>query len=135
MKDDILNFEVHLFSPDGVNSPVAEYLVELAEKDLQALYKCTSEIIDLPKLIFSRHKDIKTFKVGSQSFFELKVRYKNNAFRFFFVMEKPNVIIIYGFTKKTQKTEQKDIKKGLQYLGEYKNTKFSIPFKQIIDNL
>lgn len=39
MKDDILNFEVRLFSPDGVNSPVAEYLVELAEKDLQALYK------------------------------------------------------------------------------------------------
>lgn len=50
-------------------------------------------------------------------------------------MEKPNVIVVYGFTKKTQKTEQKDIKKGLQQLNEYKNTKSSVAFKQIIDNL
>ena len=34
-------------------------------------------------------------------------------------MEKPNVIVVYGFTKKTQKTEQRDVKNGVENLKNY----------------
>jgi phage-related protein len=135
MKEDILNFEVRFYSPDGANSPVIEYLVELYQKDEMIFKKCTSEITDLPKLIFARHKDIKPFKTNGESFFELKVRYKNNAFRFFFVLKKPNIIVVYGFTKKTQKTEKKDINKGLEYLKDYSNQEKSLSLNSFLDKL
>jgi phage-related protein len=118
-----------------VNSPVIEYLIKIYQKDSVAFKKCTSEITDLPKLIFARHKGIKPFKIKDESFFELKVRYKNNAFRFFFTMEEPDVIVVYGFSKKTQKTEKKDIKKGLQYLKNYKETQSSIDLSNFLDDL
>jgi len=119
MKDDILNFEVRLFSPDGVNSPVLDYLDDLADISEEAHIKCVDQILNLPSLIFVRHKSVKAFKIKDYSLFELKIQHKNNTFSFFFIMEKPNVIVVYGFTKKTQKTEQKDIKNGTENLKNY----------------
>lgn len=119
MKEDILNFEVKLYSPDGVNSPVMDYLDSLADINEEAHIKCLDQILNLPSLIFLRHKSVKAFNIKGYSLFELKIRHKNNAFRFFFVMQKPDVVVLYGFTKKTQKTDKKDVKFGMENLKDY----------------
>jgi phage-related protein len=47
-------------------------------------------------------------------------------------MEKPKIITVYGFTKKTQKTEKRDISQGINFLEMYLSDKNTInPF----DNL
>ncbi len=132
MQEDILNFDVRFYTTNPAFSPVGEYLVSLAEIDKKAFYVCVSDIIDLPKLIFLRHKHIKFFKTAKHSFFELKSRYKNNEFRFFFILEKPSIIVIYGFTKKSQKTEKIDIKNAIGELGNYLKRKTSISVKNIL---
>jgi phage-related protein len=130
--DEILKFKVLFYSPDRVNSPVTDYLNDLMKKNQEATIKCIDELQDLPLLISTRAKNIKTFKHGKHNFFELKVKYKNNEFRFFFIMEKPKIITVYGFTKKTQKTEKRDISQGINFLEMYLSDKNTInPF----DNL
>jgi phage-related protein len=126
MREDILDFQVRLYSPDGVNSPVEDYLDELAEINERLWIKCVDQILNLPLLVFTRHKSIKPFEIKNTNLFELKVRHDNNAIRFFFIIERPNVIVLYGFTKKSQKTDKRDIKQGLKNLKQYLQTKKSI---------
>lgn len=83
MHEDILNFQVRLYSPNGKDSPVEDYLDDLADTNKQAWVKCVDQILNLPQLIFIRHKSIKPFQVKSESLFELKVRHQNNTFRFY----------------------------------------------------
>lgn len=132
MQEDILNFDVHFYSTNPAYSPVVEYLISLVEIDKKAFYVCVSDIIDLPKLVFLRHKHIKFFKTAKHSFFELKSRHKNNEFRFFFILEKSSIIIIYGFTKKSQKTEKIHIKNAIDELENYLKRKTSISIKNIL---
>jgi len=130
MKEDILNFEVRLFSPDGVNSPVLDYLFELNNKNQDLAKQAIKDLFALPEH-FYLFTNIKHFKHGSKKFYELRVRHKNSICRFFFVAENPNLIVVYGFTKKTQKTEEKDIKKGINSLKQYQNSQNSISLKNI----
>jgi phage-related protein len=129
VKEDILDFEVRLYSPDGVNSPVVDFLDELSEVSEDLHIKCVDNILNLPEMIFIKHKNIKSFKIKKYTLFELKIRYKNDAFRFFFIMEKPDIIVLYGFTKKTQKTEKKDIKNGVKNLKDYLKNQKSVSFE------
>lgn len=130
MKDYILNFEVRLFSPDGVNSPVLDYLFELKNRNQDLAKQAIKDLFTLLEH-FYLFTNIKHFKHGSKKFYELRVRHKNNICRFFFVVENPNLIVVYGFTKKTQKTEEKDIKKGIDYLEQYQNIQSTISLKNI----
>jgi phage-related protein len=126
--EDIKEFKVRLYSPDGVNSPILEYLFELSKKNKEAYFKCLDELLGLPLSIVNNDKSIKPFKGQKVKFSELKVKQKNNEFRFFFAIEKPNVIVIYGFTKKTQKTEKNDIKNGVNNFEDYQINHLTIPF-------
>lgn len=128
-KDDILNFKVLFYSYDGVNSQIKEYLTELYDKNEDAGNKCIAMIQDLPGYFYSRNKSIKQFTNKKHTFFELKVKEKNNEFRFFFVVEQPNIIVVYGFTKKSQKTDKRDVKNGVDQLEMYIRDKTTIPFK------
>ena len=117
--EDIIKFKVLFYSQDGVNSPVIEYLNELLKKNKEATIKCLDELKDLPISVYNRSKNIKPFKNYKHNFFELKVKQKNNEFRFFFIMEKANIIVVHGFTKKTQKTEKRDLSQGVNTLELY----------------
>lgn len=130
MKDDILDFQVKLYSPDGVNSPVLDYLFELNKKNQGLTKQAIKDLYTLPQH-FYLFTNIKHFKQGSKKFYELRVRYKNDICRFFFTLQSPDLIVVYGFTKKTQKTEKKDIKKGINYLEEYEQNHQTIDLKEI----
>lgn len=128
--EDILKFKVLFYSNDGVNSPIINFLNELLVDNKENAIKCLEHLENLPLLIFNRAKEIKSFSHPKLNFFELKVKGKNKTeYRFFFIMENPSVVVVYAFDKKTQKTEKRDINKGVGNLEMYLvNKKTITPF-------
>ena len=41
--------------------------------------------------------------------------------RFFYVLDSPSVIVFFGFTKETQKTDKKDVEQGLRNFQNYRD--------------
>jgi phage-related protein len=127
MFSDILNFKVKLYSKNGKSSEVLDYLEELIVKNENLGQKSITGIKNLPAKIYS-NTDIEPFKTGKYSLKELRIRSGSDICRYFFVMENPNVIVVYGFTKKTQKTDKKDIARGIDNLEDYLKNKITIDF-------
>lgn len=127
--DKFRSFQVRLYSKDGKTSPVEDYLADLLDSNKEFGLEAMAEIGKLPEIVYlgSTNK-IKPFKQGDFKCLELRVKYRNNICRFFFVIEDPNYIVLYGFTKKTNKTDKKDISKGENNLQDYLKTKNSIIF-------
>jgi phage-related protein len=127
MFSDILNFKVKLYSKDGKNSEVLEYLTELLKDNEVLGQKSITGLKNLPAKIYS-NKDIKPIKTAKYNIKELRIQSGSNICRFFFVIENPNVIVVYGFTKKTQKTDKKDVNSGINNLEDYLLNKLTIEF-------
>lgn len=135
--EDILKFQVLFYSPDGINSPVSDYLDKMLAKNEENATNCLKHIEALPLLVLNKSKEIKSFTHPKLKLMELKVKGKNKTeFRFFFIIEHPNLIVVYGFDKKTQKTEKRDVNSGVLNLEMYLMDKTTInPFKKrSIDN-
>lgn len=127
-------FKVKYYSKDGKDSPVFQYLIELFDTSPNLAKEALYRLIDLPKH-FYLFNNIKIFKHGKIKCYELKVKRGSDICRFFFKVEEPNYIIIYGFTKKTQKTDKKDIKQGERNFKDYENNKIAIYLDSDISNL
>ncbi len=127
MYQDILSFSVYLYSEDGKTSSVIEFINELIDKNPVMARKAISAISNLPYKIYT-NTDIKSMKLEDAKFSELRVQSGSNICRFFFAIEKPNVIVLYGFTKKTQKTDKKDLNAGIKAYNGYLKNRQSIKF-------
>lgn len=124
------SFKVRLYSKDGKTSPVSQYLLELLKTNKLFAWEAIAQISKIPQIMYLGLSDkIKPFKQGNFKCFELRVKHKNNICRFFFIIQEPDYIVFYGFTKKTQSTDEKDISKGENNLKDYLITKNSIEFK------
>jgi phage-related protein len=117
MRQDVLNFRVLFYSEDSKSSPVLDYLQKIFEQNFKFGAKALQSIIDLPFKYF-HFDDIKVIKSGKQNYYELRVKSGTNICRFFFVIIEPNFVIFYGFTKKQQKTNSRDLKIGLKNLED-----------------
>lgn len=128
---DIANFDVRFYLKNNDQSPVEEYLNELMTSNLEMAIKATSALISLPtKIVLG--DDIKPMKNnGKTAFWELRVQSGSNICRFFYVLDRPNVIVFFGFTKQTQKTDKKDIEQGLRNLESYRDYQNSVSMKDI----
>jgi len=127
--DKFQSFQVRLYSKDGKTSPVEDYLADLLDSNKEFGLEAIAEISKLPEIMYLGFaKKIKPFKQGNFKCLELRIKHKNNICRFFFVIEEPNYIVLYGFTKKTDKTDKKDIAKGESNLQDYLKNKNSIIF-------
>ncbi len=113
------------FSPDGKDSPVFEYLLALLASNLSLGKKALSMLKDLNNLVYLNHH-IEYFRHGKFRCYELRVRHKNDICRFFFIAEEPHFIVFHGFTKKTEKTEERDIAQGIKNLQSYLYSKNAI---------
>ena len=122
MREDLLDFVVLFYSKDGVTSPILDYLQELISKKPDLGAKAVQSIIDLGQKFYS-FDDIKIIKTGKVNFYELRVKSGTDICRFFFLVERPNYVIFYGFTKKTQKTDNKDLKQGQKNLIDFLESK------------
>jgi phage-related protein len=126
--ESVLDFEVRLFSSNGLDSEISKYLKKLVLKNRLFGIKVISSIKRLPQKTY-HGEDIKPIRVQNKtSFWELKVRSEKNASRFFFIIENSKIIVFHGFTKKSQQTSKKDLKKGILNLENYRMNQCSIPF-------
>jgi phage-related protein len=115
-----------LFSKDGFNSEINEYLASLVNKNPNMRAKAIASIKLLPYKIYNQ-EDVAPMKdKGRTVYWELKIRSSTNICRFFYTIVEPNIVVIHGFTKKTQKTDRKDIEKGLRNLEHYKQNNLAI---------
>ncbi|MEI6728124.1 MAG: type II toxin-antitoxin system RelE/ParE family toxin [bacterium] len=125
---------VKLYSTDGESSPIIDYIKEMSDKNPSLAKQAIKDIYTLPNHLYL-NTNVKAFRVGKIRFQELRVRNKNNICRFFFEIDSPNVVVIYGFTKTTQKTEKKDIKLGIENLKDYRENRITISLEEIGDLL
>jgi phage-related protein len=118
-----------LYSKNGKTSPIEDYLADLLDSNKEFGLQAIAEIGKIPEIMYLGYSQkIKSFKQGAFKCLELRVKHKNNICRFFFIVEEPNYIVLYGFTKKTQKTEKNDIARGENNLKDYLKNKNSIIF-------
>ena len=127
MFPEIQTFTIRLASKNGITSQITDYLDELILENPNMAKKAIYSLSNLPMKIYV-NSDIKSIKTNLGKLFELRIQSKSDICRFFFVIENPNVIVLYGFTKKTQKTDTKDINSGVQAYQEYQTSKKSIAF-------
>ncbi|MBU1018902.1 MAG: type II toxin-antitoxin system RelE/ParE family toxin [Patescibacteria group bacterium] len=130
---DVLKFRVKFYSQDGEDSPVATYLIGLFSSNKKLGIKAFDKIKNLPAYFYSK-RNIKHFRHGDFKCFELRVRLGNNICRLFFVIDGEKFIIFHGFTKKTQKTNNKDIEQGRKNLTDYSNNKIAIAIDSLYQN-
>jgi phage-related protein len=113
------------FSPDGKGSPVFDYLLDLIKHNPSLGKRALSMLKELNKLVYL-NQHVEPFREGKFRCIELKVRYKNDVCRFFFVADEPYFIVFHGFTKKTRKTEEREVAHGLKNLQSYLYSKNAI---------
>lgn len=127
--DKFQSFQIRLYSPDGITSPVEDYIADLLDSNKEFGLDVIAEIGKLPEIMYlGSTKKLKYFKQGDFKCLELRILHKSNLSRLFFVIEEPNFIVLYGFTKKTNKTDKKDIVRGESNLRDYQKNKYSILF-------
>ena len=120
-------YNIKLFSKNRATSPVLDYLSKLTISNPRMARKAISSI-KLLNIKIQTHHDIEIIQNVSISLFELRVQSGNDICRFFFVIEEPEIIVLYGFTKKSQKTKVKDINAGIEAFNKYQENKHSINF-------
>ena len=61
---------------------------------------------------------------GTNGLYEIRVSFGRNRLRIFCCFDEEKlVVLLSGFHKKTQKTPQKEIKKAVQYMNDYFDSK------------
>mgnify|MGYP000130264280 FL=1 len=63
---------------------------------------------------------VKFIKAIRDGLYELRISYKGNIYRIFFIFDEGQIVVLFnGFQKKTQKTPPSEIAKALQIKEEY----------------
>lgn len=63
---------------------------------------------------------VKFMKFIRDGLYELRLEYKSNIYRVFFIFDEGNVVVLFsGFQKKSQKTPMLEIEKALKIKKEY----------------
>lgn len=124
---DILSFKVLFFSKDGESAPTLNYLLWLTKNNQPLAIKALYAITSLPKKIFE-NKDVKRVKIDKKiKLFEIRIKSHQDICRFFFVIKKPHIIVLHGFTKKSQKITKKDKLIGKKFYLEFLKKEIAIP--------
>lgn len=93
-----------------------DFLISIPEKAQNKVFKVIEAIETLERIPSTYLKYIK----GSDGLFEARIQLGNNIWRVFcFFDDGKLVILLNGFTKKSQKTPEKEIKKAEILMKEY----------------
>ena len=97
-----------------------DFLVKQPEKVQNKIYKVIEAIETLERVPKNYLKAI----TGTKGLYEARISLASNIWRVFcFFDEGKLVILLNGFTKKTQKTPKKEINKALRLMADYYNEK------------
>lgn len=106
--------KVVFYRSETGNEPVREWLRELSREDKRKI-----------------GEDIKTAQLGwplgmplirkiEKELWEVRTRLESGIARVFFTVDGEYMILLHGFIKKSQKTQQHELKTALTRLGNYK---------------
>ncbi len=101
---------------DNGKCPVEDYLDSLSEKQVEKVFfvlDLIEQFSVVPRKYFKKLQ-------GTDDIWEARVRYGNNIFRLLGFFDSNELVILnHAFTKKTQKTPRKEIKKAEQRKKSY----------------
>ncbi len=114
-----MEWQVEYYKKDNGDIPVLEYLLTLAPK-LRA--KVFSEI----ELLEKHGRELKEPYVKPihgekyRGIFELRVKFASDISRiFYFAFCQKTFVLLYGFSKKTEKTPQRELDMAMKYKKDY----------------
>jgi len=114
-----MEWQVEYYKKENGNIPVLDYLLSL---DSKMRAKAYSEI----ELLEKHGSDLKEPYVkplkGTQykGLFELRVKFASDISRIFYFTNRQNTfVLLHGFTKKTEKTPQRELDRALRYKEDY----------------
>jgi len=114
-----MEWEVEYYKKENGNIPVLDYLLSL---EVKMRAKAFSEIELLEKHGLNlREPYVKPIKgIQYKGLFELRVKFSSNISRiFYFAYQNNTFVLLHGFTKKTEKTPQREIERALLYKKNY----------------
>ena len=101
---------------DNGKCPVEDYLDSLSEKQVEKVFFVLDLIEQFPVVPRKFFKKLE----GTDDIWEARIQYGNNIFRLLGFFEGSELVILnHAFTKKTQKTPRKEIKKAEQRKKDY----------------
>ncbi len=114
-----MKWQVEYYKKENGDIPVLDYLLSL---DAKIRAKAFSEI-ELLEKHGSRLREpyVKPIKGAKyKDIFELRVKFASGISRiFYFTYHKKIFVLLHGFTKKTEKTPQRELERALRFKEDY----------------
>ena len=108
------------YRTESDNCPVEEFLDSLKPKDAQKVLWVLRLIQELDKIPSQYLKKLK----GTEEIWECRIRAHSKAYRVFcFFLDGDTLVLTHGYSKKTQKTDSKQIKRAERYRRDYLSRK------------
>ena len=115
--------KVIFYRLDNDTCPVEDYLDSLSEKQVEKIFFVLDLIEQLPVVPRKFFKKLK----ATDDIWEARIQYGNNIFRLLGFFDSNELVILnHAFTKKTQKTPRKEIKKAEQRKKDYFSKRRSV---------
>ncbi|MDI6688442.1 MAG: type II toxin-antitoxin system RelE/ParE family toxin [Firmicutes bacterium] len=114
-----MEWQVEYYKKENGSIPVLDYLLTL---DAKMRAKAFSEIELLEKHGSQlREPYVKPMKgTRYKGIFELRVKFASDISRiFYFTYHENTFVLLHGFTKKTEKTPQRELERALRYKEDY----------------
>lgn len=111
-----MDWQVEYYKKENGDIPVLDFLLSLEAK-MRAKAFCEIELLEKhgPEL---REPYVKPVK--DKGLFELRIKFASDISRiFYFTYRQKTFVLLHGFTKKTQKTPQREIERALRYKEDY----------------
>lgn len=111
-----MDWQVEYYKKENGDIPVLEFLLSLEAKIRAKAFR-EIELLEKhgPDL---REPYVKPIK--GKGLFELRIKFASDISRiFYFTYRQKTFVLLHGFTKKTQKTPQKEIERALRYKEDY----------------
>jgi len=108
--------KIEFYHLDNGKCPVEEYLDTLSDKEVEKVFFVLDIIETMPVVPGKFFKKL----TSTNGIWEVRVKYSGNIFRLLGFLESDELLILnHAFTKKTQKTPTRDIKKAEQRKKDY----------------
>ena len=106
---------IEFYRTDDGRVPIEEFLDTLADKVVQKII-AVIELVETERIVPAKFFK----KLTDTELYECRIRWESNIYRLFcFFDRNSKVVITNGFTKKTQKTPQREIDRAKRYRRDY----------------
>jgi phage-related protein len=111
----IKRIKASFFKTESGKEPVRDWLMTLSKEDRQKIGE------DIKTIEFGFPIGMPTCRPMGKGLYEVRTNLKNAITRILFCVEGEQMILLYGFTKKTQKTPKEDLNLAIKRQTEFKN--------------